>query len=463
MTSSQAAITTRETHLASALLRISDAIVVGGTAYLSFSTYLDTEPVISEVYVSVTLFSVLLTSLIFSNLSLYEDWGRASRSAEIKKVTGGWLAVFVTLVVGLSILKYSYDVSRAWLGIWFITGWCWLIAARFAVRKIEASLHQRGIGQRSVIIVGTEDLCNRAAHNLQHQYSLGYRVAGKIPLQGASENEIAGMSLPDIAEYVRKHNPDEVWIALPLKFESILRSLIHQLRNTTVDIRYLPDVYGMRLLNHSVASVAGLPVVNLSITPMAGINGVVKTIQDLMISSLILIMISPLLALIAIAVKATSKGPVLYKQTRVSLNGKEFTMLKFRSMPVDAEASSGPKWASAGEDRATPVGGFLRKTSLDELPQFFNVLKGEMSIVGPRPERPEFVEEFKDNIQDYMKKHLVKAGITGWAQVNGLRGDTDLRKRIEYDLFYIENWSLWFDLEIIFLTLFKGFVNKNAY
>jgi putative colanic acid biosynthesis UDP-glucose lipid carrier transferase len=212
-----------------------------------------------------------------------------------------------------------------------------------------------------------------------------------------------------------------------------------------------------------VTEFAGLPVVNVSVSPMEGPNWLIKRVEDAMFSLAILVLISPLLLAIAIGVKLSSPGPVFYRQERVGWNGRPFEMLKFRSMPVDTENETGPVWAKRGEHRATGFGAFLRRTSLDELPQFINVLRGEMSIVGPRPERPVFVEKFKDEIPDYMKKHLVKAGITGWAQINGWRGDTDLEKRIEYDLYYIENWSLWFDIKIILLTLIKGFVHKNAY
>ena len=195
---------------------------------------------------------------------------------------------------------------------------------------------------------------------------------------------------------------------------------------------------------------------------MTGLNQLVKWLEDKVLSSLILLMISPLMLLLSLGVKLTSPGPVFYRQERVGLNSKPFHMLKFRSMPVDTE-KSGVKWGGSAAKATTRFGQFIRKTSLDELPQFLNVLKGDMSIVGPRPERPMFVEQFKEEIPDYMKKHLVKAGITGWAQVHGWRGDTDLNTRIEYDLYYIENWSIWLDLKIIFLTVFKGFVNKNAY
>lgn len=201
---------------------------------------------------------------------------------------------------------------------------------------------------------------------------------------------------------------------------------------------------------------------DLSTTPMTGVNALVKWCEDKVLASLILVSISPLMFLLAAGVKLSSPGPIFYRQERVGLNNQPFEMLKFRSMPIDAE-SEGIQWGRSASKVNFRFGHFIRRTSLDELPQFLNVLKGDMSIVGPRPERPMFVEQFKEEIPDYMKKHLVKAGITGWAQVNGWRGDTDLATRIEYDLYYIENWSLWFDLKIIFMTIFKGFINKHAY
>jgi putative colanic acid biosynthesis UDP-glucose lipid carrier transferase len=207
----------------------------------------------------------------------------------------------------------------------------------------------------------------------------------------------------------------------------------------------------------------GLPIVSLSASPMDGTNRFVKAFEDRILAFIILLLITPVMLLIAIGVKLSSSGPVFFKQERLGWNGDVFTMFKFRSMPVDVEQDTGAIWAKAGEKRATKFGSFLRRTSLDELPQFINVLKGDMSIVGPRPERAIFVDKFKDEIPDYMQKHLVKAGVTGWAQINGWRGDTDLTKRIEYDMYYIENWSLWFDLKIIFMSVFKGFVHKNAH
>ncbi len=262
---------------------------------------------------------------------------------------------------------------------------------------------------------------------------------------------------------IARQEVDEVWLALPLHAEKRVKEILHELRHDMVTTRFVLDIFGMDLLNHSLTSLAGFPVLNIRSTPMVGMSRVIKAIEDRLLAGCILLLISPLLIMIALAVKWSSKGPVFYRQKRVGWNGKEFEMLKFRSMPVNVESTSGPVWASQHENRATRVGAFLRKTSLDELPQFINVLRGDMSIVGPRPERQYFVEQFKEDVPRYMQKHLVKAGITGWAQVNGWRGNTSLEKRIEYDLYYIENWSLGFDLKIIFLTIFRGFVNKNAY
>ncbi len=256
---------------------------------------------------------------------------------------------------------------------------------------------------------------------------------------------------------------DQVWIALPLRAEARIREILTMLRAHPVEIRFVPDIYSFHLLNHSMTEVAGLPVISLTETPMAGTNRIVKAVEDYVLATLLVLLTLPLMALIAIGVKLSSRGPVFYRQERVTWNGEHFSMLKFRTMPVDAEAASGPVWTRQGERRATPFGALLRRTSLDELPQFFNVMQGQMSLVGPRPERPEFVERFSQEIPGYMQKHLVKAGITGWAQVNDLRGDSDLKQRIQYDLYYIDNWSLWFDLRILVLTLWHILKSRNAH
>jgi putative colanic acid biosynthesis UDP-glucose lipid carrier transferase len=254
-----------------------------------------------------------------------------------------------------------------------------------------------------------------------------------------------------------------VWIALPLRAEARIRDLLESLRRHSVQVRFVPDIFNFTLLHHSMTEIAGLPVINLTESPLEGGNLFLKKLEDVVLSLVILLVASPLMLLIAIGVKLSSRGPVFYRQERVTWNGERFHIVKFRTMPIGVEADSGPVWSSRDERRATRFGAFLRRTSLDELPQFFNTLRGEMSVVGPRPERPEFVERFKQEIPGYMQKHLVKAGITGWAQVNDFRGDTDVQERIQCDLYYIENWSLWFDLRIIALTLVHVLRSRNAH
>jgi putative colanic acid biosynthesis UDP-glucose lipid carrier transferase len=329
-------------------------------------------------------------------------------------------------------------------------------------------MRSRGLNERRVVIMGAGDLGIKLAETIQQALWTGFRVAAFMDDRAASRlSTIQGIPViqtpDDIGHYLKKNSMDEVWLALPLRAEARMKEILHELRHHTITTRFVLDIFGLDLLNHSLTDVAGFPVLNICSTPMMGVNRLIKAVEDRIVAAIIILLISPILVPIAIAVKLSSPGPVFYRQKRVGWNGEEFEMLKFRTMPVNAEAKTGPVWATAEDQRATSIGRFLRQSSLDELPQFINVLKGEMSIVGPRPERKIFVDEFKEKIPRYMQKHLVKAGITGWAQVNGWRGNTSLEKRIEYDLYYIENWSLAFDLKIIFLTIFRGFVNRNAY
>jgi len=355
-----------------------------------------------------------------------------------------------------------------WVGLWLVSGLLASVAARVSIRLVLRSLRRRGRNLRHIAIVGAGTLGRTIAERLAEASWAGFRVVGFFDDNPATHGTtVAGApvlgatdALPDGLD---RNGVDQVWIALPLRAEARIREILDLLQTETVDVRFVPDIYNFTLLHHSMTEIAGLPVINLTESPLQGANAVIKAIEDFVLSSVILVLASPLLLIIALGVKLSSPGPVLYRQERVTWNGERFTMLKFRTMPVDAEAASGPVWADRSQARTTPLGAFLRRTSLDELPQFFNVLRGEMSIVGPRPERPEFVERFKQEVPRYMQKHLVKAGITGWAQVNDFRGNTDLRERIRYDLYYIENWSVWFDLRIIVLTLVHVFRSRHAY
>lgn len=418
-------------------------------------------------YVFVLLGCFLVCFAVFPSFDLYRPYRGASLWAETQLLASAWAVAFAGLVVALFVVKTSTEFSRLWIGQWAVAGFLSLVVLRILLRGGLSFLRRQGFNLRYVAIAGVGELGRDVARRLADSPWTGLKVVcfydddPRLQQQVFDGVPVRG-GLHRIPQEVAELSIDQVWITLPLKDEEKVKSLLHALRHSAVDIRLVPDIFDFRLLNHSVTEVAGLPVMNLSVTPMVGVNLVVKAVEDRVLASLILLLISPFLLLIALGVKLSSPGPIFYRQERVGWNGKLFVMLKFRSMPVGVERS-GVQWGGARNKEATPFGAFLRKTSLDELPQFINVLKGDMSIVGPRPERPMFVEKFKDEIPDYMKKHLVKAGITGWAQIAGWRGDTDLAKRIEYDLYYIEHWSLWFDMRIILSTLFKGFISKNAH
>ena len=423
-------------------------------------------------YLIALLLAAVLVPLVFPRMGVYAGWRGGNVLHNFHRLFGAWLMVLLLLIVAAFLTKTSTLYSREMLLVWALGALPVLLIFRLVLYFVICSLRKRGLRLSQVVIVGAGDLGQTLARRIRAADWTGFDIAGFFDddpaLAGQAVDGIPVLGpVQALAGYLQAHQGEgsgfEVWIALPLRAEDKVRQILHDLRHVPVAIRYVPDIFGFRLINHDVSQIGGIPIIDINVTPMVGLNRFIKAVEDRVLAALILVAISPLMLLIAIGVKLSSPGPVFYRQERVSWNGTPFQMLKFRSMPVDAEAQTGPVWAREGESRATRFGAFLRRTSLDELPQFINVLKGEMSIVGPRPERPVFVDKFKDEIPDYMMKHMVKAGITGWAQINGWRGDTDLEKRIEYDLYYIENWSLWFDLKIIFLTIFKGFVNRNAY
>ena len=360
------------------------------------------------------------------------------------------------------------DYSRSWVGIWLVSTWAALVVSRIVLRLALRWLRSSGFNHRHIIIVGTGEQALVVADRLMGTAWFGLEIDAFFGSDAGclSKKYLGKVLIPDyecLSEYISHHDIDQVWIALPHTEEAKIRGVINVLEGANVEIRYVPDIFEYQLMHHSLAEMAGVPVVNISYSAIDGANRVVKLMEDYLMAFLLLVLTSPVMLLIAGGVKLSSPGKILYRQRRVGWNGKEFTMFKFRSMPPEAEKETGPVWASQQDDRPTHFGSFLRKTSLDELPQLFNVLRGEMSLIGPRPERPMFVEKFKDEVPHYMKKHLVKAGMTGWAQVHGWRGNTCLHARIEHDLYYIENWSLWLDIKIVVMTVFRGLINKNAY
>jgi len=280
-----------------------------------------------------------------------------------------------------------------------------------------------------------------------------------------AENKVAGQ-LSDIVTYVKNNKIDMVYIALPLPLDLKTRNIVSDLSETSAEIYLIPDVHDVGLLRMSLSEIAGLPVINLNDTPCSGLNYIFKQLEDKVVALIILIMISPLMLLIALGIKLTSPGPVLFRQRRDGINGEDIVILKFRTMTVCEDGPDIPQ-AMKCDSRVTRFGSVLRRFSLDELPQFFNVLQGSMSVVGPRPHAVAHNEQYRKLIKSYMLRHKMKPGITGWAQINGFRGETDtlekMKKRVEYDIYYINNWSLWLDIKIILITMFKGFSGKNAY
>ena len=419
-------------------------------------------------YTLFLLGGALATALLFPLFGLYEPQRGVSIVWEFQQLVLAWLMLAGMVVGALFISKTGEDFSRVWVTLWLAGGFVATLLLRASVRLLLRGLRRRGLNLRHIAIVGAGALGQTIAERLHNAAWTGYSIVGFYDDDAAKIGaEIGGhrvLASPDILVSEIDHgNIDQVWIALPLRAERRIRELLTMLRASSVEVRFVPDIYSFHLLNHSLTEIAGLPVVSLTETPMSGRNRVVKALLDLTLTTLILVPALPVMALIAIGVRLSSPGPILYRQDRVTWNGAQFTMLKFRTMRIDAEAASGPVWSPRGDLRVTPFGAWLRRLSLDELPQLFNVLKGEMSLVGPRPERPEFVDEFRRRVPGYMQKHLVKAGITGWAQVHDLRGNTNLVKRIEFDLFYIENWSVWLDLRILALTLGHVLLSRNAH
>lgn len=420
------------------------------------------------VYKITIVVSFLLCAWLFPALGMYDlERGRTLRK-NLYIVFTSWLMVFTALLIIGALTKTNWQMSRIWVGLWFCFGASATLLFRMAVWAVVNRMRTAGANVKYVVIVGEGPLAEKAINKIKSNPWLGLSITGYFGREQMGDaKEFEGLArlgdYSELAAYSHKTDIDEIWVALPLRQGDELSFVLEQLKHSLSQVRIIPDMQSFQLINYSASEFDGMPIINATETPIRGLNELVKLVEDKVLSFLILMMILPVMLVIAVMVKLSSPGPVFYRQVRVSLNGKPFEMLKFRSMPIDVEEKTGPKWASKGENRATKVGQFLRSTSLDELPQFINVLKGDMSIVGPRPERPVFVDQFKEDIPGYMQKHFVKAGITGWAQVNGWRGDTCLKERINHDLCYIKNWSLGFDLKIIFLTLFKGLINKNAY
>ena len=430
-------------------------------------------------YVNVLPFVAVLVPLGFHLQGLYRLRRGRSRVDDFFAVfVGSILAVVFGIVATLYVQTYfapsaarsrgALEVSQAAWGIFLVLNVALTFSSRELVREVLERRWRAGIGLKRILIAGSGELGRLVADKILEHRELGYQIVGFVDDKTPGDH-LGYRGLPllgtieEAPEIAARETIDHLYVALPPEQHVQMLELIESTSREMVDVKVVPDLLQVIALRARLEDLDGVPVININDVPLQGLNSAIKRALDIAISAAALAVLALPLLIIAILVRATSRGRVFYRQERMGLDGKSFTIVKFRSMFHDAERDTGPVWAREDDPRVTPLGKFLRKSNLDEMPQLWNVLRGDMSIVGPRPERPHFVEQFKHRIPQYMLRHKVKAGLTGWAQVNGWRGNTPLEKRIEYDLYYIENWSVKLDLKIMWLTVVKGFFHKHAY
>ena len=425
-----------------------------------------------QVYFMALIFIVPIYLILYASFHLYVPkriQGRRSELANICKANVIGLMLFTFVLFGLRrfVSHLSYFSTKMILAF-FAANIILLEAERISIRIFLRSLRTNGYNQKHVLLIGY----SRAAEGFIDRVSVnpewGYHVQGIL-----DDHRPAGFAYKKVQvlgptnhleDFLASNTLDEIAITLSIKEYSNLEQIVAACEKSGVHTKFIPDYNNIIPTIPYMEDLQGLPVIHIRHVPLTGVfNATMKRIVDLAGALFGLIVFSPLMLVTALLIKITSPGPVLFSQERIGLHNRPFKMYKFRSMEVQDPGRERSQWTTPHDPRVTPVGRFIRKTSIDEMPQFFNVLIGDMSLVGPRPERPLFVEKFKEEIPRYMIKHQVRPGLTGWAQVNGYRGDTSITKRIEHDLYYIENWSLGFDVKIMFLTVFKGFINKNAY
>jgi Undecaprenyl-phosphate glucose phosphotransferase len=451
--------------------------LINATEHMTFKQYLFPVIFIAPIYL-----------IIYGIFRLYTPYRTKNVFDEFRSVLKANVAGIFVFILILYLLK-EIDYSRYLLFIFAVCNTLLTSLERSILRFSLRRMRKKGFNLKHILLIGCSDLTNEFLLRLKKNRQWGYHVVGilddgeaarrGIPknfhmnnIERATNEEIAAAAqgneiigtIHSLEYYLNKFNIDEVFITLNIKEYDKLEYIINTCEKSGVRTQIIPDYFKYIPAKPYVEEVDGLPIINIRYVPLDNLlNNIIKRLFDIICSIVCIVIFSPVMLITALIIKITSPGPVLFRQERVGLNKKTFNMYKLRSMNVQKENEEKVGWTTPGDPRKTKFGNFIRKTSIDELPQLFNVLKGDMSLVGPRPERPYFVDKFKEEIPKYMIKHQVRPGITGWAQVNGWRGDTSIEKRIELDIHYIENWNILFDLKILFLTIFKGFVNKNAY
>lgn len=426
----------------------------------------------AETYFRTLYFIVPGYLILYGIYNLYSS----KRSSRIRVEVAG---IFKANTVGIGLVMISFfmlstsvdgvvDFSRTLILLFYVINMILTFLYRMLVRKFLYFIRRKGNNLKHVILVGysraAEAYLDRIASNPQWGYVVHGILDDHVP-RGTLYRGVKVLGSLGNLEYILPENKmDEIAITLSLEDYDSLEHIVDLCERAGVHTKFIPDYGSLFPSRPYTEDLMGLPVINIRYVPLSNTwNALMKRLVDIFGSIFCIILFSPVMLFAAVGTRVTSRGPIIYRQTRIGLHSKPFTMYKFRTMRVQSAEEEKKGWTIPGDDRVTKFGSFLRRTSIDEMPQFFNVLAGKMSLVGPRPERPQFVDKFREEIPRYMVKHQVRPGITGWAQINGYRGDTSIRKRIEHDIYYIENWSLGFDFRILFLTVFKGFINKNAY
>ncbi len=425
-----------------------------------------------EFYMRALILIVPLYILLYYAFNLYTPKRVQGRRLEFSNIvlanTVGLLILMAGFFLALSYSEQLKNFSRSMFIYFFMINIVLEEIERLMIRAFLRSIRKNGYNQKHILLVGYSKAAEQYIDRIKQNPQWGYNIRGILDDNIARGTMYKGVkvigSVGNLSYILPENKLDEIAITLGLEEYYKLEKIVAECEKSGVHTKFIPDYGNIIPTRPYTEDLLGLPVINIRYVPLSNtFNALIKRLTDIIGSIICIIIFSPIMLTSAVLVKMTSKGPLIFKQERVGLHNKPFQMYKFRTMYVQTEEEEKKGWTQKNDPRVTSVGRFLRKTSLDEFPQLFNVLKGDMSLVGPRPERPQYVEKFREEIPRYMIKHQVRPGMTGWAQVNGYRGDTSIRKRIEHDLYYIENWTLGLDIKILFLTVFKGFINKNAY
>jgi Undecaprenyl-phosphate glucose phosphotransferase len=421
-------------------------------------------PDVSAAY-SLLVVLLPLWSLSFAYFQLYHSRRTDSCFSDVLILLKG-IALSTAVLAAMKFFYEPLPLSRSFLAPFLILNLVGLSAFRISMRLLLRRLRQSGVNVKRLLVVGMGPLVDDIVEKIAAHPFYGYRVIGVVGsgVRKSSQTLPRLGNVEDFPGCLEKQSVDEVIIALPFADPDTLRRIVSLCEVRGIHVRIVPDLFNIVKPLAQILNLDGIPLINARVYPSERVEYLfLKRVFDVVLSVLCLIALTPLLVMIGLGIRISSAGPILFRQERIGLNGRRFWMYKFRTMRCGCEQESDTRWTRPQDERVFPLGRFLRRTSLDELPQLLNVLRGNMSMVGPRPERPHFVEIFRREVPDYMIRHYMKCGITGWAQVNGWRGDTSIRKRIEFDLYYMQNWALWFDIKILLLTLARGLYQRNAY